>query len=286
MTTIIDGKLVASSVLDEAAADVAKLVAQGVTPGLAVVLVGEDPGSVSYVRMKEHDCAAVGIRSFDYRMPAETTQVELDALVETLNADPEIHGILVQMPLPDHLDPERVIALIDPSKDADGFHPENLGRLVRGTPGLRACTPWGVMRMLDHYGIDPAGKHAVVIGRSTIVGKPMGLMLLEANATVTVCHSKTADLRGICRQADILVAAVGRARMVDETYVKPGAVVIDVGINRTDDGLVGDVDYDRVETLASAITPVPGGVGPMTRAMLVANTVQAAAAASGVKLAG
>ena len=286
MTTIIDGKLVARSVLDEATTDVAKLVAQGVTPGLAVVLVGEDPGSVSYVRMKENDCAAVGIRSFDHRMPVETTQVELDALVETLNADPEIHGILVQMPLPDHLDPERVIALIDPSKDADGFHPENLGRLVRGTPGLRACTPWGVMRMLDHYGIDPAGKHAVVIGRSTIVGKPMGLMLLEANATVTVCHSKTADLRGICRQADILVAAVGRARMVDETYVKPGAVVIDVGINRTDDGLVGDVDYDRVETLASAITPVPGGVGPMTRAMLVANTVQAAAAASGVKLAG
>jgi methylenetetrahydrofolate dehydrogenase (NADP+)/methenyltetrahydrofolate cyclohydrolase len=232
--------------------------------------------------MKERDCAEVGIASFDLRRPADITQDDLNALIDECNADPDIHGILVQMPLPDHLDAEQVIERIHPDKDVDGFHPENLGRLVRGIRAPRACTPWGVMRMLDEYGIDPSGKHAVVIGRSTIVGKPQALMLLERNATVTVCHSRTVDLPAVCRTADILVAAVGRAKMVTAEYVSPGTVVIDVGINRTDEGLVGDVDFDSVAPIASAITPVPGGVGPMTRAMLVLNTAEAAARAAGV----
>jgi methylenetetrahydrofolate dehydrogenase (NADP+)/methenyltetrahydrofolate cyclohydrolase len=252
----------------------------GVEPGLAVVLVGEDPASRSYVGMKERDCEQVGIRSFDHRLPAATTQAELNGLIERLNADPSVHGILVQMPLPGHLDTEQVIDRIAPEKDADGLTPENLGRLVRGLPGPRACTPWGVMRLLEEYGIDPAGKRAVVIGRSTLVGKPMAMLLLEANATVTQCHSRTADLPAVCREADILVAAVGRARMVGAEYVRPGAVVMDVGINRGESGLVGDVDFAAVEPLASAVTPVPGGVGPMTRAMLLVNTVDAAEAAS------
>jgi methylenetetrahydrofolate dehydrogenase (NADP+)/methenyltetrahydrofolate cyclohydrolase len=247
-----------------------------------VVLVGDDPASASYVRMKERDCAEVGIASRDHRLPAQTSQEELERLVERLNRDDAVHGIPVQMPLPAHLDAEAVIARISPEKDVDGFHPASLGRLVRGLPGFRACTPAGVMELLRAYGIDPAGKRAVVVGRSTIVGKPMALMLLEANATVTVCHSKTPDLDAVCREADLLVAAVGRARMLDVRYVKPGAVVIDVGINRTDDGLVGDVDFASVEPVASAITPVPGGVGPMTRAMLVANTLDAARRASGL----
>ncbi len=276
MALIIDGNEVAASVLDEAIVRVARLAQTGVTPGLAVVLVGDDPASATYVRMKEQDCAKAGVRSFDHRHPADITQEELDAVIDECNADPAVHGILVQMPLPSHLDAERVIARIDPAKDVDGFHPANLGRLVRGLDAPRACTPWGVMRMLEHYGVQLEGAHAVVIGRSTIVGKPMALMLLEANATVTVCHSRTHDLPAICRQADILVAAVGRAHMVTAEYVKPGAIVIDVGINRTDDGLTGDVDFASVEPLVSAITPVPGGVGPMTRAMLVANTVTAA----------
>jgi methylenetetrahydrofolate dehydrogenase (NADP+)/methenyltetrahydrofolate cyclohydrolase len=243
--------------------------------------VGDDPASASYVRMKERDCAEVGIESRDHRLDAATPQAELDRLVDELNADPAVHGILVQMPLPSHLDAESVIARISPEKDVDGFHPASLGRLVRGLPGFRACTPAGVMEMLRAYEIDPTGMNAVVVGRSTIVGKPMALLLLEANATVTVCHSRTADLRGVCRGADLLVAAIGRAGMIDASYVKPGAVVIDVGINRTDAGLVGDVDFDSVEPIASAISPVPGGVGPMTRAMLVANTASAARAQSG-----
>jgi methylenetetrahydrofolate dehydrogenase (NADP+)/methenyltetrahydrofolate cyclohydrolase len=280
---LIDGKLVAQSVLMEAAAIVGRVKATGITPGLAVVLVGDDPASESYVRMKERDCAAVGITSFDDRQPSTITQTELEALVAACNEDPAIHGILVQMPLPSHLDPEAVIARIDPDKDADGFHPVNLGRLVRGVSGFRACTPWGVMRMLDHYGIDPAGKRAVVVGRSTIVGKPQALMLLERDATVTICHSRTRDLPAVCREADILIAAVGRAHMIDATYVKPGAVVIDVGINRTDAGLVGDVDFDAVLPVAGYLTPVPGGVGPMTRAMLVHNTARAAARAAGIE---
>lgn len=277
MATIIDGTALAASVKRRAAERVAGLRAQGVAPCLAVVLVGDDPGSAAYVRMKERDCAEVDIDSRDHRLPESTSQLELDALIDRLNADPAVHGILVQMPLPAHLDAESVIERISPAKDVDGFHPESLGLLVRGLPGFRACTPAGVMEMLRAYGVDPSGKRAVVVGRSTIVGKPMALLLLEANATVTVCHSRTADLPAVCREADLLVAAIGRPGMIDASYVKPGAVVIDVGINRTDAGLVGDVDFESVKPVASAITPVPGGVGPMTRAMLMLNTAEAAA---------
>jgi methylenetetrahydrofolate dehydrogenase (NADP+) / methenyltetrahydrofolate cyclohydrolase len=284
MAQIIDGVLVASIVRQRAAELVTRVRAAGVEPGLAVVLVGDDPGSQSYVRMKERDCAEVGIRSVDFRRPADITQAELDTIIDQNNADPSVHGILVQLPLPKGFDEESALERISPEKDADGLHPENLGRLVRGIRAARACTPWGVMAMLDHYGIDPAGKHAVVIGRSTIVGKPMALMLLERNATVTICHSRTADLPAVCREADILVAAVGRPGMVTAEYVKPGAVVIDVGINRTEEGIVGDVDFDAVEPIASWITPVPGGVGPMTRAMLVLNTAEAAARVAGVEV--
>lgn len=278
MATIIDGNALAALIREQVGERVEQMKAGGVTPGLAVILVGDDPGSHAYVGMKERDCEQVGIASFDHRYPADMSQEDLIALIDECNADPAVHGILVQMPLPDHLDAEAAIARIDPAKDVDGFHPANLGRLVRGLDAPRACTPWGVMKMLDHYGVDLKGKHAVVVGRSTIVGKPMALMLLERHATVTICHSRTADLPAVCRTADVLVAAVGRTRMITGEYVKPGAVVIDVGINRTDDGLVGDVDFDSVEPLASAITPVPGGVGPMTRAMLLSNTLDAAAA--------
>lgn len=279
MAQIIDGKLVAARIKDEVALEVSRLAEQGIRPGLAVILIGDDPASHSYVGMKEKDCEQVGITSFDLRRPADTTQDELNALIDSCNADPAVHGILVQLPLPAHLDEEEALARISRQKDVDGLHPVNLGRLVRGLASPRACTPWGVMKMLEYYGIDPAGKRAVVIGRSSIVGKPMALLLLEANATVTVCHSRTADLPAVCREADILVAAVGRPEMVTAEYVKPGAVVIDVGINRTDKGMVGDVDFQSVEPIAAAITPVPGGVGPMTRAMLLSNTVDAAEAA-------
>ena len=282
MATIIDGTAVAQAVRERAAEGAHALVEHGVRPCLAVVLVGDDPGSASYVRMKERDCAEVGIESRDHRLPASTTQAELESLVDALNSDGSVHGILVQMPLPGHLDPEAVIERIAPAKDVDGFHPESLGRLVRGLPSFRACTPAGVMEMLRVYGIDPAGMRAVVVGRSTIVGKPMALLLLEANATVTVCHSRTRDLPAVCREADLLVAAIGRPKMIDASYVKPGAVVIDVGINRTDEGMVGDVDFASVEPIASAITPVPGGVGPMTRAMLMLNTIAAARTLSAV----
>lgn len=282
MAQIIDGKLVAAEVRGKAAALVARVKAAGIDPGLAVVLVGEDPASQSYVRMKEKDCAEAGIRSVDYRRSADITQAELNAIIDECNADPSIHGILVQLPLPAGFDEEEALERISPEKDADGLHPQNMGRLVRGIAGTRACTPWGVMAMLDHYGIDPSGKHAVVIGRSSIVGKPMALMLLERNATVTMCHSRTVDLAAVCRTADILVAAVGRPGMVTADFVKPGVVVIDVGINRTEDGLVGDVDFAGVEPVASWITPVPGGVGPMTRAMLIMNTAEAAASAAGI----
>jgi methylenetetrahydrofolate dehydrogenase (NADP+)/methenyltetrahydrofolate cyclohydrolase len=277
---IIDGKVVSAAVEERTVERVRALAERGVVPGLAVVLVGEDPASQSYVTMKEKDCARIGIRSFDHRLPTDTTQEALDELIGELNADPAVHGILVQQPFPKHLDVEHVVAAISPAKDVDGFHPENLGRLVRGLRGHRACTPWGVMRMLDHYGIDPRGKRAVIVGRSLLVGKPMGLMLLERDATVTWCHSRTADLPGVCREADILVAAIGRAKMIGPEYVKEGAVVIDVGINRTDEGMVGDVDFAAVAPMCTAITPVPGGVGPMTRAMLMSNTVDAAEVAS------
>ncbi|MDF1542631.1 MAG: bifunctional methylenetetrahydrofolate dehydrogenase/methenyltetrahydrofolate cyclohydrolase FolD [Anaerosomatales bacterium] len=282
MALIIDGNAVAAAVKAEVAEDVSRLAEQGVTPGLAVVLVGDDPASATYVAMKERDCEEAGVLALDHRRPADITQEELNAIIDECNADPRVHGILVQMPLPDHLDAEEAIARINPEKDVDGFHPASLGRLVRGIEGPRACTPWGVMRMLRHYGIDLNGARAVVVGRSTIVGKPMALMLLEENATVTVCHSRTRDLPAVCREADVLVAAVGRPKMITAEYVKPGAVVIDVGINRGEaGGLVGDVDFESVEPVASAITPVPGGVGPMTRAMLVSNTVAAAVQAAG-----
>lgn len=275
-TVIIDGKKVSAEVEERTVERIGKLAQAGVTPGLAVVLVGDDPASATYVGMKERDCERVGVRSFDTRLPAETTQEELNAVIDRYNADPDVHGILVQLPLPAHLDEEAVIERISPEKDVDGFHPANLGKLMRGLPAARACTPWGVMQMLHSYGIDLKGKHAVVVGRSLIVGKPMVMMLLEEHATVTVCHSRTRDLPGVCREADILVAAVGRPEMITAEYIKEGAVVIDVGINRTDDGLVGDVDYKSVAPIASAITPVPGGVGPMTRSMLLSNTVDAA----------
>lgn len=280
VTTIIDGKKVSAEVEEQTRAGVERLAERGVTPGLAVVLVGEDPASQAYVNMKERDCERIGIRSFDHRLSADTPQDELNGLIDRLNADPDVHGILVQLPLPAGFDTEAVIARISPEKDVDGLSPFNLGSLVRVLPAPRACTPFGVMKMLESYGIDASGKHAVVVGRSTLVGKPMALLLLNANATVTMCHSRTADLPSVCRQADILIAAVGRTRMITADYVKPGAVVIDVGINRTDEGLVGDVDYDTVAPIASAITPVPGGVGPMTRAILMANTVAAAEAAA------
>lgn len=275
-TVIIDGKAVAAEVEEETVQRVRALAQRGVVPGLAVVLVGDDPASATYVSMKERDCDRVGIRSFDTRLPSNTTQEDLCSVVDRFNSDPDVHGILVQLPLPAHLDAEEVIARISPDKDVDGLSPFNLGSLVRVLPAPRACTPSGVMRMLEFYGIDPAGKHAVVVGRSTLVGKPMALLLLNANATVTVCHSRTVDLPAVCREADILIAAVGRPEMIGAEYVKPGAVVIDVGINRTDSGLVGDVDFESVSSIASAITPVPGGVGPMTRAVLLANTVSAA----------
>jgi methylenetetrahydrofolate dehydrogenase (NADP+)/methenyltetrahydrofolate cyclohydrolase len=273
---IIDGKLVSAAVEERTVERVRALAARGITPGLAVVLVGDDPASRSYVEMKEKDCARIGIRSLDHRLPTETTQDGLDALMRQLNDDPDVHGILVQQPFPAHLDVEHVVAAISPEKDVDGFHPENLGRLVRGLPAHRACTPWGIMRMLDHYGIDPRGKRAVVVGRSLLVGKPMGLMLLARDATVTWCHSRTIDLPAVCREADILVAAIGRPRMIGPEHVTEGAVVIDVGINRTSAGMAGDVDFAAVAPRCSAITPVPGGVGPMTRAMLMSNTVDSA----------
>ncbi|PKQ20387.1 MAG: bifunctional methylenetetrahydrofolate dehydrogenase/methenyltetrahydrofolate cyclohydrolase FolD [Actinobacteria bacterium HGW-Actinobacteria-6] len=276
---IIDGKAVASRVRSEVAEEVAVLRGRGIEPGLAVILVGEDPASQSYVGMKERDCEEVGIRSFDTRLPADTSQADLEAIIDGFNADPAVHGILLQLPLPANLDAESAIARIQPDKDVDGFHPVSIGRLVRGLPAAHACTPEGVMELLRAYDINPSGKRAVVIGRSVLVGKPMALLLIEANATVTVCHSRTQDLPGVCREADILVAAIGRPHMIDASYIKPGAVVIDVGINRVGDKLVGDVAYAEVEPLASAITPVPGGVGPMTRAVLLKNTVAAAESA-------
>ena len=280
MADIIDGKRVAAALNERTAEAAARLTAAGTRPGLAVVLVGEDPASATYVRMKERDAEALGFTSFDHRLPAETTQADLEALVDGLNADPAVHGILVQLPLPRHLDPEPVIDRISADKDVDGFGVANLGRLVRGLPGLRSCTPAGVMELLDAYDVPIEGARAVVIGRSTMVGKPMALLLLERNATVTVCHSRTRDLAGICREADILVAATGRAEMVRGDWVKPGAVVIDVGTSRVDGRLVGDVAFSEVEQVAGKLTPVPGGVGPMTRAVLMANTVLAAGRAA------
>ncbi len=278
---IIDGNELARRVRAEVAARAAVLSGAGRPPGLAVILVGEDPASAVYVRNKVKDCEESGIRSILDRLPADTSEAALLARIEQLNRDPSIHGILVQLPLPPHLDAHRVIETIAPEKDVDGFHVSNAGALMTGTPRFRPCTPYGVMKMLEHAGVLLDGAEAVVVGRSNIVGKPQAMMLLERNATVTICHSRTRDLAAHCRRADVLVAAVGRARMITGDMIKPGAVVIDVGMNREPDGpnagkLCGDVDFASASQVASAITPVPGGVGPMTRAMLLVNTMEAA----------
>jgi methylenetetrahydrofolate dehydrogenase (NADP+) / methenyltetrahydrofolate cyclohydrolase len=274
---ILDGAAVARSVRERVSEGVRELVANGgPQPGLATVLVGTDPGSQIYVRRKNEQTTGAGVRSFHHELPATTPQAELDALVDELNADPAVHGILVQSPLPDGLDEARAFARIDPAKDVDGFHPENVGQLVLNRPGLRSCTPAGVIELLDHYEIDLTGREVVVVGRSNIVGKPVALLALHRNATVTIVHSRTRDLPSVTRRAEVLIVAIGRARFVTAEMVSPGTVVIDVGINRTDDGMVGDVDFEPVSAIASAITPVPGGIGPMTIAMLLSNTLQAA----------
>ena len=276
---IIDGKAISAAVRKAVTEDTAAFVSQtGITPHLAAVLVGDDPASQVYVRNKERACEACGLKSTLHRLPAETTQEQLAALVDQLNNDTGVHGILVQLPLPKHLDSTPILDAILPGKDVDGFHPENVGLMLQGRPRSLPCTPHGVMKMLQHENIATAGKHAVVIGRSDIVGKPMAALLVQkgADATVTICHSRTADIGAITRQADILIAAVGIPEFVKGDMIKPGAVVIDVGINRVDDKLVGDVDYAAAFEIASAITPVPGGVGPMTIAMLLQNTLEAA----------
>ncbi len=284
---LIEGKRVAETIRAELKDEVAALAARGVTPGLAVVLVGENPASQVYVRNKEKACAEVGMAAFDHRLPASTPEDELLALIDTLNADPSVHGILVQLPLPKHINETKVLNAIAPDKDADGFHPMNVGKMLIGEECPLPCTPHGVQELLVRYGHDPAGKHVVIVGRSNIVGKPLAAILMQkkkgANATVTVAHSGTKDLAGMMRQADILVAAIGVPEFVKADMVRDGAVVIDVGINRVEDAthpkgyrIVGDVDFAGVSQKAAAITPVPGGVGPMTIAMLLKNTVEAA----------
>ncbi len=281
MARILSGKEFAARIKEDAARGVAELKAAGVLPRLAVIIVGSDPASEVYVRNKQRTCEELGIRSDHIALPAETTKEELLACIEELNVDPEVHGILVQLPLPAQIaeDEEEILSHIDPRKDVDGFHPVNVGHLVLGAPGLRPCTPAGCIRMLDYAGIPIEGAHAVIIGRSNIVGKPMAHLLLERNATVTICHSRTQNLAAIARTADILVAAVGRPHFVTADMVKEGATVIDVGINRiAPKKLVGDVDFDAAAAVAGAITPVPGGVGLLTVAMLMENVVQAAKA--------
>ncbi len=280
---IIDGKSIAASIRQTIRTQVAKRTANGKkAPGLAVILVGDSAASSVYVRMKRRDCAEVGFLSQDYDLPASTTQSDLLALVDELNANPETHGILVQLPLPAHIDEQAVIERIDPTKDVDGFHPQNVGRLVLRLPGLRSCTPHGVMTLLAHTDTVLAGARAVVIGQSNIVGRPMALELLNAGCTVTICHSRTRDLQAEVERADIVVAAVGKPNFVPGDWIQPGATVIDVGINRMDDGsLVGDVDYAGAAERAAWITPVPGGVGPLTRATLLENTLEAAEAIDG-----
>ena len=285
---LIDGTALAAKIRGEVAADVTELRARGVVPGLSVVLVGDDPASAVYVGAKEKAAREAGIAGDTIRLPATTSQHELLALVERLNTDPKVHGILVQMPLPKHIDPDTVIDHIRPDKDVDGFHPVNVGKVLIGkTDGFAPCTPAGVQRMLVEYGVETRGANCVIVGRSNIVGKPLAALLVQGgkggDATVTVCHSRTRDLAEHARRADILIAAVGKPRMITADMVKPGAVVIDVGVNRIPDAtrksgtrLVGDVDFDAVRQVASLITPVPGGVGPMTIAMLLANTVRAA----------
>ena len=273
---LIDGKIISSAVKDKVRNGVRELNEKGISVGLAVIIVGEDPASKVYVANKKKACESLGIISEEYALPETTTEAELLELINTLNNKKSINGILCQLPLPKHLDEKLIINSILPEKDVDAFHPHNVGRIMIGDYDFVPCTPAGIMEMLAFEGIDPEGKECVVIGRSNIVGKPMGMLLLHKNGTVTICHSRTKDLKEICKRADILVAAVGRAKFVTADMVKEGAVVIDVGMNRADGKLCGDVDFDAVKDKASAITPVPGGVGPMTIAMLMQNTLTAA----------
>lgn len=277
MYTRIDGKEVSAAVRDEITKQVAQLKAKGITPGLAVIIVGNDPASRVYVNNKKKGCEQTGMNSFEYAMPEETTTEELIALIEKLNENENVHGILCQLPVPKHIDEEKVLLAISPEKDVDAFHPTNCGKVMTGDYTFAPCTPAGMVEMLKYYNIPVAGKHCVIIGRSNIVGKPMAMLMLKENATVTVCHSRTENLAEITKQADILVAAVGRPKFVTPDMVKDGAVVLDVGINRMENGkLCGDVDFDAVCEKTSYITPVPGGVGPMTITMLLKNTLKAA----------
>jgi len=286
-TQIIDGKSISSQIRNELKEDVKRLTDKGFQPGLAVILVGENPASQVYVGSKEKSCNELGIYSEAYRLPADASEEELLSLIDKLNKKKEIDGILVQLPLPEHINEEKVLLKIDPDKDVDGFHPINVGRMVIGNPRFLPCTPWGIQELLVRTNVDPSGKHVVVIGRSNIVGKPIACILVQkakgANATVTICHSRTKNIEEIARQADILIAAIGQPKFVKADMVKDGAVVIDVGVNRIPDAskksgtrLVGDVDFEAVKEKTSAITPVPGGVGPMTIAMLMMNTVKSA----------
>ncbi len=281
---IIDGKQISLDIKDEVREEVKALNEQGIYPGLAVVLVGENPASQVYVRNKKRACEYTGIKSFSYELPDTTTEEELLELIDTLNKDDKVNGILVQLPVPKHIDENKVIKAISPAKDVDGFHVESVGALCTGLEGFVSCTPAGVIELLKRSNVQIAGKNAVVVGRSNIVGKPVSLLLLQENATVTICHSKTADLDSKLKEADIVIAAVGRANMIKGESLKPGAVVIDVGINRLEDGkLYGDVDFESAKDVASLITPVPGGVGPMTIAMLMKNCVISAKRANGLK---
>ncbi len=277
MAHLIDGKKISTEIKEELKERVAQLKEEGTEITLAVIQVGNDPASTVYVGNKKKACAYIGIQSLAYELPEETTEEELLALVRELNAKPEVNGILVQLPLPKHINEDLVIRTIDPDKDVDGFHPQSVGRLSIGQPGFVSCTPAGIIQLLKRSGITIDGKECVIIGRSNIVGKPMGMLLLRENGTVTICHSHTPDLKAAAKRADILVVAIGKAKFVDAAYVKEGATVIDVGMNRDENGkLCGDVDFDSVKDIAGAITPVPGGVGPMTIAMLMNNCVQSA----------
>jgi len=281
---LIDGKKVSADIREGLKKEIAAVKAKGIDPCLAVVLVGENPASKKYVSSKEKTCAELGIISIAHKIPETTTQQDLLKLVDDLNNDKKVHGILIQLPLPKGLDEKQVMHSIAPEKDVDGFGPQSLGKMLLDEKGFLPCTPYGAIKMLDAYGIDPSGKHAVVLGRSVIVGKPLAMLLLRKNATVTICHSKTRDLKEECLRADILCVAIGKPKFVKGDWIKQGAAVVDVGINVTEDGkLVGDVDFEAAAARADYITPVPGGVGPMTIAMLMYNTVQAAKAAAGIK---
>lgn len=281
---LIDGKALAQHVRDRLAKESAELfVKKSMKPGLATILVGDDPASHVYVRNKQKACELAGIYVDDHKLPASTTQAELLALIDKKNADSKIHGVLVQLPLPKHIDSKVILEAVSPLKDADGFHPYNFGRLVEGHPVFEACTPKGVIKMIESSGVTIEGKRAVVVGRSNIVGKPLALMLLQRNATVTICHSKTKDLPAVCREAELLLVAIGKAKFVTADMVREGAVVIDVGMNKTPEGkLCGDVDFESVSPKAGWISPVPGGVGPMTIAMLLENTVESAKRVAGL----